>query len=474
MNRSTGIDRATLRELLRDPRGRRFLVVGLGRSGTAAARYLLARGASVTVTDRRNAAELGPEVRALAAAGVALHVGGHPEEAFTAAEVIVMSPGVDPQLPVLRRAASRGVPLVSEIDLAATEVEERAIAVTGSNGKSTTTALLAEMLAAAGFDAVPCGNYGTPLVEAVAGDHPGRRYVVEISSFQLETTRLLTCSAVVLLGIRPDHLDRHGSFTAYRAAKRRVLGLRAPGAPAVCCIDDGEVAAIAREASPPVLPVTLAGPVAEGGWCERGVLRLRLPGGRPVELMRDEEVPLAGRHNRWNVLAAALAALATGAPVEAIAAAVRRFRPLPHRLAEVARVNGVLFVDDSKATNVDAALRAVEAFPGRRLLVLLGGRDKDGDFRPLAEALAAAGARAFTFGEAGPAIARVLEEQGLAKVVRCGGLADAVERAFRAAEQGDVILLAPACASFDEFRSYAHRGDEFARLARDLAREDGR
>ncbi len=472
MSRPVPVDPAALRALVAEPRGRRFLVVGLGRSGTAAARYLLARGALVTATDRRPADELGAGVRALGEAGVTLHLGGHPDEAFREVDAIVLSPGVDPSLAPIDEAARRGVPVVSEIDLVADRLGARVLAVTGTNGKSTTTALLASMLAAGGFDAVPCGNYGTPLVEAAEGDHAGRRYALEVSSFQLETTRLLRSGAAILLGIRPDHLDRHGSLAAYRAAKERVLLLRDPGAPGICCVDDPLVAEAARAALPPVLAVTLEGRPEAGGCLEGDTLVLRFPGRPAVPLLRVDEIPLPGRHNRWNVLAAALAATAAGAGTREVAEAVRRFRTLPHRLEEVAQVRGVLFVDDSKATNVDAALRAIETYPGRRLHVLLGGRDKDGDFRPLAAALSAAGARALAYGEAGPRIAEVLEKEGFREVERCGDLATATRRAFAEAAPGDVILLAPACASFDAFRSYAHRGDAFAALAREIAREE--
>ncbi len=472
MSRPLPADLHAVRELVTEPRGRRFLVVGLGRSGTAATRHLLARGARVAATDSRPAEELGTGVRALGEAGVVLHLGGHPDEAFRDVEAIVLSPGVDPALPPIAAAAARGVPLLSEIDLVADRLGERVLAVTGTNGKSTTTALLAAMLAEAGFDAVPCGNYGTPLVEAAEGDHAGRRYALEISSFQLETTRLLRSGAAILLGVRPDHLDRHGSLAAYRAAKERVFLLRAPGTPAIACIDDPVAAELARAARPPVLPVTLEARPEAGGFLDGDTLVLRLPGGPAMPLLRVGEVPLPGRHNLWNVLAAALAAAVAGAGVGQVAAAVRRFRALPHRLEEVTQVGGVLFVDDSKATNVDAALRAIEAFPGRRLHVLLGGRDKDGDFRPLAAALVAAGARAVTYGEAGPRIADVLEAEGFRDVERCADLAEATRRAFSAANPGDVVLLAPACASFDAFRSYAHRGESFAALAREIAREE--
>jgi len=452
------------------------LVVGLGRSGRAAARFLLARGDRVTGTDALPVGKLDREAAALGAAGVRLACGGHDARDFATADLVVLSPGVPVTLPELEAARARGVPIVSELDLVADRVGPRAVLITGSNGKTTTTALVAEMLKAAGKDAVACGNYGLPLVDAVQGDAGGRWYAIEISSFQLETTFALRAAAAILLNVQPDHIDRHGSFEAYRAAKYRVADDRAKGAPLVLAADDPELAPLAGAARPPVLQVSALRRVIPGGFVERDELRLAV-GGREETLAGTAELQLPGRHNRVNVLAAAVALRAAGFPLEPLRRAALAFTPLPHRLQEVALVRGVRFVDDSKGTNVGAVLEALVAMreslaPGARIFALLGGRDKDSDFRPLVAALAEHGGIPVTFGEAGPRIADALEAGGAAPI-RSGALEDAVAHAASLAVPGDLVLLSPACASFDAFTGYAARGDAFAAAARAQAAEPG-
>jgi UDP-N-acetylmuramoylalanine--D-glutamate ligase len=450
------------------------LVVGLGRSGRAAALHLAAAGARVTATDRAAAAELGPIPGELAAEGVALALGGHRAEDFGAAELIVLSPGVPTDLPPLAQARERGVPIVSEIDLVPPEIGERVIAITGSNGKSTTTALAAAMLdACTGREGVPSGNFGTPLIEAAADDHPGRWYALELSSFQLETIQTLRAAAAVLLNVRPDHIDRHGSFEEYRAAKAKVALLRAPGALLVYDADDADAAEIAEHADPPRGPVSTREPAERGAYLDDRELVLEVTGAREA-LMKADEVPLHGRHNLSNTLAAAAACRACGVDLDAIRRGVRHFAGLPHRLQEVGTAAGVRFIDDSKATNVDAAIEAIGAAPGRRLFVLLGGRDKAGRFGPLADALSRRGARALTFGEAGPRIAEALDERLEEPVQRCDAMEQAVRQAAEQAGPGDTVLLAPACASFDAFRSYVHRGEAFARVVESLTADGER
>ncbi|RMG46854.1 MAG: UDP-N-acetylmuramoyl-L-alanine--D-glutamate ligase [Acidobacteria bacterium] len=452
--------------------GRSVLVVGLGRSGCAAARHLLAAGARVTAVDLRPLEELGPEPAALRAAGVAVRCGPHDVSDFLAAEAIVLSPGVPADRPEVRLARERGAPVLTEIDLVAPAVSSRTVAITGSNGKSTVTALVAAMLGEAGYDAVPCGNFGLPLADAVQGDHPGRRYSLELSSFQLETTSELRAAAAVLLNVQPDHIDRHGTFEAYLAAKARIAKLRSPGAPLIVVRDDPGAAAVASNAEEPVLEVSAGGPVGRGGGVEGGRLVLRL-GAAPVPVARADALPLPGRHNLANALAAACAAATLGAPPEAIRRALETAAPLPHRLEPCGTVDGVRYVDDSKATNVAAAVAAVDALAGEAgtLFVLLGGRDKEGDFSPLAERLAACRAVPIVFGEAGEKIAAVLEARGLAPR-RARTLEEAARAARAEARAGDVVLLAPACASFDAFPGFAARGDAFAKLVRRFAGEE--
>jgi UDP-N-acetylmuramoylalanine--D-glutamate ligase len=324
------------------------------------------------------------------------------------------------------------------------------------------------MLSAAGHEAIACGNFGVPLCDAIQGDHANRWYSIEISSFQLETTFLLRTCAAILLNIQADHLDRHGSFENYRAAKYRIAELRAPGAPLVLCVDDPEVAALATRAAKPLLAVSVLTTVDEGGMVQDGELRLRF-GGSVERLASVQELPLPGRHNQLNILAAAVACRAAGVPLEAVRRGLLKFRALSHRLQEVAQVRGVRFVDDSKATNVGSALQAIDALSSTKLWVLLGGRDKASDFVPLAAAIEKAGATAITFGEAGRHIADVLTQAGCVSLMRSTTLEAALRTAFQSATSGDIVLLSPACASFDAYTGYAARGDHFAQLARSLS-----
>lgn len=449
-------------------RGTRVLVVGLGRSGLAAARHLLAHGAQVVANDRRSKSELGPEAELLGTIGVKIVDGGHAPDVFEAAELIVLSPGVPLDLPPLTAAIARGVPVCSEIDLVASTIGARSIAITGSNGKSTTTALVAAILQAAGLDGVACGNFGLPLCEAAQGDHQQRWYAIELSSFQLDITFQLRAAATILLNIQADHLDRHGDYPGYRAAKYRIATLRAAGGPLVLAIDDPEVAALAPQARPPVLSVSVERSVPHGGMRQRDALVLHLAQS-DESLIALGDLPIPGRHNQINILAAAVACRAVGIALDAIRRGVQGFRALPHRLQEIAQVDGVRFVDDSKATNVGSAIEAIRALAGAHLFVLLGGRDKAADFRPLAAALRDAHADAITFGEAGPQIAAVLAAAGVTALQRCSTLEDAVRAASAAARPGDVVLLSPACASFDAYSGYAARGDHFVNLTRRLA-----
>lgn len=451
-------------------KGRRVLVVGLGRSGRAAARHLLAEGAEVAATDNAPLESLPAEVRALESAGVRLTCGTHDEADFAWADLIVVSPGVPLEIPPLAAAVAAGTPLLSEVDLVARRVAGRAIGITGSNGKSTVTALVAAMLEGGGLEALACGNYGLPLVDAVQGDSGSRWYAIELSSFQLATTRRLRLEAAVILNVQPDHLDRHGSFEAYAAAKESIAERRSPDAPLVLVVDDSHLATFAERANPPLLRVSGAGPVDEGGFEREGDLFLRLAG-RETLLARGAELPIPGRHNRLNILSAALACASVGVGNDEIRKGLAGFRALPHRLETVATIDGVLYVDDSKATNVASSIEALSAIGERiegRVLLLLGGRDKDGDFRPLARAMRDQTAQPIVFGEAGPTIAETLREEGLAPPAPFPKMVVALHAARSLASRGDAVLLSPACASFDEFKGYADRGDHFARAVREL------
>jgi UDP-N-acetylmuramoylalanine--D-glutamate ligase len=443
--------------------GRRVVVAGLATSGTAAVRFLVARGAEVVVSDRREAAELGAVADEARRIGAILDLGGHTEQHFTGADLVVVSPGVPMSMPALEAARRHGVPVIAEVELASRFLRGRLCGITGSNGKSTTTALAAAMLTAAGIRSRACGNIGVPLVEMVESDTPESIYAVELSSFQLEGIVTLRCHAAAVLNLSPDHLDRHGDFDSYAAAKARIFLNQRNGDLAV--LNAGEPATRDRlrgaiRAGSAVF--SSVSPVAAGAF-RRGDELVFAGGGKTEAFLAVRDIPIPGGHNVENVLAAAVLARHFGAGPDAIARAVREFRALPHRLERVAEAAGVAWYNDSKATNVDAAAKALAAFAGRRVILILGGRDKKGDFAALRPLLTAGVGQVLTIGEAAPVIEKQIE--GAAPVTRAITLEAAVRTAAAMARPGDVVLLAPACASFDQFRNYEHRGETFRELA---------
>jgi UDP-N-acetylmuramoylalanine--D-glutamate ligase len=454
---------------------RPVVVVGLARSGVAAAEFLARRGAAVIAVDRKAEGELGPEVLALRSAGVRLELGAHRRETFTSASLVVVSPGVPWELPELEAARQAGVAVIAEIELAFRHLQGRVAAVTGTKGKSTTTAALGAMLHEAGLDARVGGNIGLPLVSLVEGSTPQTAFAVEVSSFQLEGTVRFHPVVAVWLNLSPDHLDRHPTLEAYVAAKARVFANQTPSDWAVVDADDPIVLAQARAAAARKLLVRVTGePLAGEGACFAGGVALERVDGREQALFARSDVALPGAHLAGDLLVAAAAARRMGAPPDAIARAVRAFRGVEHVLEHVETLDGVSYYNDSKATNVEAARRSLEAFD-RPLVVILGGRYKGGDFAELAPALRARRGRVVAIGEARE---RLLAALGpLAPVEPCASLREAVLRARALARPGEVVLLAPACSSFDMFRDYAERGrafkDEVRRLAKGASGQDG-
>jgi UDP-N-acetylmuramoylalanine--D-glutamate ligase len=447
---------------------RPVVVVGLARSGVAAAEFLARRGTAVVAADRKAEAELAADALALREKGVRLETGPHRAETFTGAAMVVVSPGVPWELAELAAAREAGVPVIAEIELAFRHLEGRVAAVTGTKGKSTTTAALGAMLREAGFDARVGGNIGAPLVGLVEGSTGATTFAVEVSSFQLEGTVRFRAHVAVWLNLSADHLDRHPSLEAYVAAKARLFANQGPGDWAVVNADDPVVLEQVRRARSRKLLFRVTGePLAsgDGAFFEAGLARLRLDG-REETLFRRDEVLLPGAHLAGDLLVAAAAARVLGASPDAIARAVRGFRGVAHVLEHVATVGGVDYYDDSKATNVEAARRSLEAFD-RPVLVVLGGRYKGGDFGDLAPALRDRGRRVMAIGEARERVAAALS--GTVPVEACGSLAEAVARAHAAARPGDVVLLAPACSSFDMFADYAARGRAFQAEVRRLA-----
>ncbi|RLK46860.1 UDP-N-acetylmuramoylalanine--D-glutamate ligase [Alkalispirillum mobile] len=436
------------------------VVVGLGLTGLACARFLARRGVSVQVIDSR--AEP-PEYAALQreCPDVPVHTGGFDAGLLRGAREVVVSPGVSLRTPALAEAADAGVPLISEIELFARHAAAPVVAITGSNGKSTVTTLVGLMAEAAGRNVAVGGNLGTPALALLDADTTPDAYILELSSFQLETTHSLAPQVATVLNISADHMDRHGSLAAYAEAKARVFhgdGVQ------VLNLDDPVVAAMARPGRP-VLGFSLAQCPEQGaGVAEHDGTQWLVLNGEPV--MPAAALRLPGQHNRANALAALCLGYGLGLPVAAMAEALRRFPGLPHRTEWVAEHAGVRWYNDSKGTNVGAAVAAVRGLDGPVVLIA-GGEGKGADFQPLADALADKGRAAVLIGRDAPLLAGALE--GALPVERAADMTDAVRRAARLAQAGDAVLLSPACASFDMFQGFAHRGEVFRAAVQEVA-----
>ncbi len=445
----------------------RAVVFGLGASGRAAAELLLDRGVTVVALDRRTepGLELGEFGRR---EGLELRLGSQPERLPADVDGVVVSPGVPWDLPALERARADGVPVIAEVELAFAFLDGPVVGITGSNGKSTTTALAGALLRGAGFESVVCGNIGVPLSSCVNGP-PGRVFVVELSSFQLEGIDAFHPRAAALLNLSPDHLDRHRDVSRYLAAKTALFRNQAVEDIAVLNADDPHVAAVATAARRRFF--SRRRPVEDGCYLDNGTVVEAVPGSAPQVLFHVETLRLRGVHNLENAMAAALLARAMGAPSDEFSAVLSEVEGLPHRMEEVRRVGGVIWIDDSKATNVGATVRSLEGFEPGSVHLILGGRAKGADFSELAVPVARVASRVYLVGEAGGEIGAVLGRE--VAVETSGDLERAVAAAAEAARPGETVLLSPACASFDQYRNYAERGEHFARLVAGLADSDG-
>jgi len=432
------------------------LVVGLGASGVAAAELLLQRGARVTCNDLRQREQLLEVASRLEDAGAELSLGGHPEALFTAADLIVVSPGVPP-LPALSAAERAGVPIAGEVELASRFIEGRIVGITGTNGKSTVTSLVGAMAERTGKPTFVGGNLGTPLIDVVGDEAAGAggTVVVELSSFQLERVDQLRVNVAGLLNVSEDHLDRYPDYAAYRAAKANIfVGQHASDA---AVVPDGDAMCAGMQAG--------RAPSHTFGGAGGAV---RVVGGRIVDEASALDFPverlrIAGSHNVDNACAAALLARLSGVPHTDVAAVLEDFAGLPHRMQLVAEHAGIRYFNDSKATNVGAACASLDGLAGidGRIVLIAGGRDKGGDYAPLAERMARVGRTAVVLGEASALLRTAISDAGCT-VVQADDMGAAVEIATKAAQPGDAVLLSPACSSFDMFRSFGHRGDVFA------------
>jgi UDP-N-acetylmuramoylalanine--D-glutamate ligase len=446
--------------------GKRVLVIGLARTGLVASLFCAAYGAQVTATDEKPETELKETAEKLRAAGVTLELGGNRPETFLNQDLIIVSPGVPAKSPQLILARNRGVPVWSEIELAWRLLRGKLVAITGSNGKTTTTALVGHILQLAKIPVLVGGNIGTPLLAKVEASSDSTVTVAEVSSFQLELIEAFRPDIGVLLNLTPDHIDRHGSFEEYARAKQRIFENMIDRDIAVLNADDLEVAR-RGPAHGHVFWFSRQKRVATGAFLRGEEIIFRREGSEDV-VMRRGDIPLRGEHNLENVLAAVTAAILAGAPIDAIAPAVRTFPGVEHRLEFVQEIRGVAFYNDSKATNVDAALKAIEAFPGP-LFVILGGKDKGAPYAPLREPLKQRAKLALLIGAAADKIAEELD--GAVPMERAGTIERAVTLALEAAKPGDTVLLAPACASFDQFENFEQRGRVFKEIVARMSAE---
>jgi UDP-N-acetylmuramoylalanine--D-glutamate ligase len=435
----------------------RALVYGLGLSGRAAARFLTARGVAVVGVDEKPANRL--DLGELAGKVELAPADGWPGDV----DLVVVSPGVPMDRPLVAEARRRGVPVIAEVELAFPFLNGPVVAITGSNGKSTTTAMTGDMVRAAGLPVEVCGNIGEPLADKVDGP-PGRVFVVELSSFQIEGIATFRPKAAALLNISEDHLDRYGSLQAYADAKRRLFRDQEGTDVAVLNADDAETLRLDTRARRRLF--SRLKPVADGCHATADGRVIEVSGGEETLLFQASDVPLAGVQNLENAMAAALLARAVGAEPAAIRAALQAFQGLLHRLQKVGERAGVAFYDDSKGTNPGATMKAIEGFADGTVHLILGGRNKDADLATLTPMVRRKARRAYLIGEAADGFAAVLD--GAVPFERAETLDRAVRSAAAQARPGEAVVLSPACASFDQFRNFNHRGDVFQDLVRGL------
>jgi UDP-N-acetylmuramoylalanine--D-glutamate ligase len=446
-------------------RSRKVLVVGMGRSGLAVAGLLKKKGAVVTVTDVRSEPELIGEIQFLQEQGIFVEVGGHQEASFLESDLIVVSPGVRLDLLPLQKAKARGTEIIGELEMAFRFLQGRVIAITGTNGKTTTTTLIGEILGRAGYDVQVGGNIGTALSSFVNSSSANTWNVVEVSSFQLELAPTFRPDIAVFLNITPDHLDRYTSFEAYFTAKLNLFRNQKPTDFAVLNHDDLNLRLASEGLRSEVFWFSSREPVPRGAFRQGDELIWReMDIQTPV--LRRAEIPLKGEHNVENVAAAIAASVLAQVPIAQMGDSIKGFKGVEHRMEFSGNVCGVQFYNDSKATNVDAALKALKAFDSG-IILILGGRDKGGNFRALAPHIEKRVKSLVLLGEASNKIRSQLGN--IVPMAQSTSMRQAVEIAFSKASSQDTVLLAPACASFDMFENYEERGREFKKAVQSLA-----
>jgi UDP-N-acetylmuramoylalanine--D-glutamate ligase len=440
--------------------GKKVLVMGAARSGIACAKFLAVRGATVALNDAQPLDKWSAEALALKSEGVGILPGDVPGWLLDNLDLVVISPGVPTKAIPIRYAERAGAEVIGEVELASRYLKGRIVAITGSNGKTTTTSLIGKLLKDAGLPTQVGGNIGTPLISLVESSRDDGWTVVELSSFQLETIKEFHPTVAVVLNVTPNHMDRYESFTDYAAAKHRILMNQAPGDVAILNADDEVVSSWASGLRAHVASFSVKQQLAEGLFLRGREIVSRSATSERVLLFSDE-MKLRGRHNIENVLAAIAAGLACGAAPESMRQTIKNFEPVEHRLEFVAEIAGVKFYNDSKATSVDATLKALEAFEDEagKIVLILGGRGKKAPYAPLVKLVGEKVRKLILVGEDAETIAKELGD--FAPGERATDMRDAVAVSFQAAQSGDVVLLAPACASFDMFESFEHRGRAF-------------
>ncbi len=450
--------------------GKMVLVLGFGQSGQSAARLLLDLGANVTIVEEQSTPELLSTAEAFSQRGAKIVFGGEYQETKEVPELLVVSPGVSKDHALVQQLVHRKIPVIGELELASWFIHDPVIAVTGTNGKSTTVRLIGEMLQQSGKHIFVGGNLGIPLCEAIqrpintSKENVYDYVVVEVSSFQLETIHHFHPWIAVLLNITPDHLDRHKTEEQYVSAKRRIFENQTSTDWSLVNADDPLVQSCVVSTGGSRMTFSRHHPVESGAFVANREVRA-IVGGREYHLFDDSQVPLRGGHNVENVLAAIGVSLLCGCSQESIGEALQQYSPVEHVLEPVREWRGITFINDSKGTNVDATIKAIQSFQ-EPLVLILGGQDKGGDFSQLTGYLQKQTRGVIVIGEASNTIAESLG--GSVSLTRAETLEAAVKEAARIAEAGDVVLFSPSCASFDMFRNYRHRGMEFKRIVTEL------
>lgn len=442
--------------------GQRVLVVGAGISGLSATRFLLDKGAKVTITDNRARDQFGPELDGLLAAGARLEMGCYPGVGSGEFDFLVVSPGVPLSAPPVTAAKQAGVPVLGELELAYRFARAQVVAITGTNGKTTTTALLGKIFQAAGYRTLVGGNIGLPLVETVEQYGPGDLIVAEVSSFQLETVDQFRPRVAVITNLSPDHLDRHGTMAQYTAAKARIFARQGRGDYTILNYDDPGVRALAGSAPGQVIFFSRRHILEKGVFTLDSNIVARIEN-REAIIARTSELAMPGPHNLENALAAVAAATLIGVQPATMVDTLKSFAGVAHRLEVVADINGVKYINDSKGTNPEASIKALESFD-RPIILLAGGRNKGNDFTTFARMVQEKVRVLVVLGECAGEIEQAARQAGCTRILRAPGFTQAVLLAHQNARPGDVVLLSPACASWDMFNSYEERGDLFRQM----------